>query len=388
MPDRLEGRLRWLFGGVAVVMVAAGAYALLATTHLAPAQAGFDAAATSLTAVVVAAMVTMLALGALVVRSPRRRTHLMPVFALANAGVVLVLLLAAVRAAAAQAPVAPPLLAALLALVLGVASALGWLRLWLAPRPGAATAVRDAALLDALLSTVVPEGQGLDLAANDPEVRARIARAFAARSSARRPLLRIVLRALDALAYLRHRRSFAQLDQDTRETLYAGLATSRSARLRAAGALLDEIVLGTFYGDARVRTALSDDASWLAARIDAGPNAEAHRVRQEAAARAATAAQLAEQEAVVEQRARIAADVAELAADVSESTGEPEPAAATDSPGVEAAPAGAVLRAEAGAAEEVPFERAWTLGAAREPGAPAAGTPALREARAGGPTRP
>ena len=378
-----------MFGGVAVVMVAAGAYALLATTHLAPAQAGFDAAATSLTAVAVVGDGDDARAGR------ARRPVTAPAHA-PDAGVRARERWRRARAAARRgsrrsgaAPVAPPLLAALLALVLGVASALGWLRLWLAPRPGAATAVRDAALLDALLSTVVPEGQGLDLAANDPEVRARIARAFAARSSARRPLLRIVLRALDALAYLRHRRSFAQLDQDTRETLYAGLATSRSARLRAVGALLDEIVLGTFYGDARVRTALSDDASWLAARIDAGPNAEAHRVRQEAAARAATAAQLAEQEAVVEQRARIAADVAELAADVSESTGEPEPAAATDPPGAEAAPAGAVLRAaEAGAAEEVPFERAWTLGAAREPGAPAAGTPALREARAGGPTRP
>jgi hypothetical protein len=395
-----------LFGGVAVVVVAVGAYALLVTTHAVPAQAGFDAATTSLVAVVAMALATMLALAALVVRSPRRRTHLMPVFALATGTASAVLLLAALRAWAAEAPATAPLVAALLALVLCAASALGWLRLWLAPRPGVATAARDAALFEALLSTMVPEGQGLDLAAGDAEIRARVARAFAARSGARRPVLRAVLRVLDLRAFVLHRCGFARLDQDRREALVAALATSRFARLRALAVVLDEIVLTSFYGDARVRAALADDHDWLEARLDAGPNAEAHRTRRAAAARAAAEAQaMAAGAAEPEPVDDVVAVVAEVPPEVSADAPAHEPerpdivaddAAAQPADTGRPAPSGpatqpAAIREPAPAApavEEEPFERTWTLGLPKEPSARVVGSRALRAARAGGPTRP
>jgi len=411
VPDRFEGRLRWLFGGVAVVLVTACAYALLVTAHPEPAQAGVDVATTSLRALAVLAMVTIASLGALVVRSPRRRTHLMPVLALASASALPVLMLGALRASAVEAPVTPFLGAGLLALLLSVASALGWLLLWLAPRPGAATVARDGALLNALLATIVPEGHGLDLAASDPEIRARIERAFGARGSARRPVLRVVLRVLDARAWLRHRRSFARLDQDAREALVAALATSRSERLRALGALVDEIVLASFYDDARVRRALADDVDWITERLDAGPNADAHRVRRDEAARAALAADAAAsaheepaaEDAVddaafpagsvdlaVGEHAARSPVVADAAQGEDDAQGEPGEVA-TEQTAVAVEQGGAARRVPevpAPRAEDVPFDRPWTLGVPKEPSAPAAGATVLRVARPIGPTRP
>lgn len=392
MPDRFEGRLRWLFGGVAVVLVAACAYALLVTAHPEPVQAGVDVATTSLRAITVLAMVTIALLGALVVRAPRRRTHLMPVLALASAAPLPVLLLGALRASAIEAPATPFLAGALLALLLALASALGWLRLWLAPRPGVATAARDAALLHALLATLVPDGEGIELGGNDPEIRARIERTFAARGSARRPVLRLVLRVLDARAWLRHRRSFARLDQDAREALVGELAIARSARLRAIAALLDEIVLSCFYGDPRVRGTLADDVDWIATRLDVGPNADAHRVRRDELARAALAAEAAAsaQDAAEDAVLAIESEAAGAIADGDP----PAPAPAADhdvasEPSARSSARDALPTAgEARAPEEVPFDRAWTLGVPQEPSAPVAGTPLLRVARSGGPTRP
>src|SRR6185369_15375875 len=96
-------------------------------------------------------------------------------------------------------------------LALSFLAALGWLRLWLAPRPGDATAARDAVLLDALLSTLAPADAGIALGATDPLVRARVERAFAAQSRGSRPLLRIVLRVLDARSLVKHRAGFAAI---------------------------------------------------------------------------------------------------------------------------------------------------------------------------------
>jgi len=393
VPDRLEGRLRWLFGGVAVVLVAGGVHALLVTAQPEPAQAGVDVATTLLRATAVLAVATIAALAVLVVRAPRRRTHLMPVLAIGAGMAALVLLLGTLRAAGVEAePVAPLAGATLVAVLLAVASALGWLRLWLAPRPGVATATRDAALLNALLATLVPEGEGIALAGNDPEIRARIERAFAARGSARRPVLRIVLRVLDVRAWRRHRRSFSRLDQDAREALVGDLAIARSARLRAIATLLDEIVLSVFYGDPRVRGVLADDVHWISARLDVGPNADAHRVRRDELARATLAAEAAASAQDAAEDAVLAVEADDAAAVATEEASSPAAVATED---VEAETSSTTISAgvtpstrETPAAEEVPFDRAWTLGVPQEPSAPVAGTPLLRVARSSGPTRP
>jgi len=65
VPDRLEGRLRWLFGVVAVVLVATGVCALLAASRAQPAQAGIDGidATVSVTIPAINAMSTLIGLG-------------------------------------------------------------------------------------------------------------------------------------------------------------------------------------------------------------------------------------------------------------------------------------------------------------------------------------
>jgi len=365
VPDRLEGRLRWLFGGVAVVLVASGIFALLEGAHAEPAQGGSDAAAPFVTALLAVAIVIAAALGALVVRSPRRFTHLMPVWALASGAAALAFLAVLVGLAKDDATFAPALGGLLAALTLMAASTFGWVRLWLAPRPGVATAARDAALLDALLRTMAPEGDGLTFGANDPAIRAAIVQSSAARSSGRKPVLRIALRVLDALALVKHRRRLVRLDAAAREALLGGLATSRLAALRTLGMTLDAVVLTLFYGDPRVREQIGDDPGRLATMIEDGPNGAAHRARREEAERAAV------------EVARAAIFEPERAPDV---VGD-EPVA----PPLAAAP---VVAAGALRAEEVPFDRPWRLGVPAESAGPELGASALRVARASGPTRP
>ncbi|MBY0277597.1 hypothetical protein K2Z84_19870, partial [Candidatus Binatia bacterium] len=286
MPDGLEARLRWLFGGVAVVLVATGAFALLVTSTAQPAQtslltqasqaaqASMDAQVHALVLATLAGFVAaMAALGARIVWSPRRSTHLMPVLVLTTLAAGACATTAAVQAWHAGSTWVEPATVGAASLVLAVASALGWLVLWLAERPGVATARRDEALFAALLATLVPSGEGLDLDARDPDVRRRIVAAFAARSTRRWPALRLALRTLDARMLVKHRCRFDRADQALRERLVAGLATSRRPRLRALGATLNQIVLGTFWSDARVRGMVGDDGARVAALLEVGPNA-------------------------------------------------------------------------------------------------------------------
>ena len=378
MPDRLEGRLRWLFGVVAVVLVATGACALLAASHAGPAQTGaadvagifaVGAAVSSvIPALLAAGIALVLALAALVIWSPRRCTHLMPPFVLASLAAALAFATSLLDAAQPEPAARAALLGLLVSLLLASLTALGWLRLWLAPQPGVATATRDAELLDALLSTLAPAGEGTALGATDPLVRAGVLRAFAACARPGRPVLRVVLRVLDARSLVKHRTGFAHLAPAAREALLAGLATSRFARLRALRTQLDRIVLTTFYGDERVRSAIGYDAAWLRDKLEAGPNAEAHRARREEAARLAAQAE-AEQ----------LGPAAEVAADAGPAGEDAAPAIGS------VASAGAVAQP---AAEEVPFDRAWTLGVPQEPVAPAALASVMRVVRSSGPTRP
>ena len=388
MPDRLEGRLRWLFGVVAVVLVATGVCALLVASRAEPAQGGIDAAAfSSVAALLVASIVVVLALATLLVWSPRRFTHLMPILALASAAAALGFGATLVASPADDAGWQGALAGCAGALVLSGAAALGWLKLWLAPIPGRATAARDAILLDALLTTMAPAGEGCALGATDPMVRQNIVDAFAAASRSGRPLLRIVLRVLDAASVVKHRSGFAALAPSVRAALLAGLATSRHARLRAMRVTVDRIVLTCFYGDPRVRAEIGDDVGWVQAKIDAGPNAAAHRARREEAARVAAEAALA---ALAQQPAIEA---------------EPEPVpvsapdeSATKATATETVPVERIAASGPSAlqpsperpppVEEVPFDRAWTLGVPKEPVGAALGAPAMRVARSSGPTRP
>jgi hypothetical protein len=448
VPDGLEGRLRWLFGGVAVVLVATGAFALLVPSTTEPAQASIDVLTGSagegawsrlgvpsdawlralVTALLAAGVACFAAVGARIVRAPRRGTHLMPMLAGAGFAAFASGALAAQHAWRADASWIEPASVATGGLVLGVASVLGWLALWLADRPGDATARRDAELFDALLATLVPAGEGLELDATDDDVRARVVAAFAARSTKRRPALRLALRTLDLVTLLGHRRRFDAADRALRESIVASLATSRRPRLRALGATLNEIVVGAFWDDARVRAAVGEDATRVQALLESGPNAAAHRARREAAEEAAAAAERAA-EALADDGAAgaaadgVPADVApEIAAAahlpdaardappavVAADAGVPQPEPARDvlpAPGSDAArvaPSPAAPRADAAApspasdgpkeiappAEELPFDRPWTLGVPAQEAAPRPMLGSvLRVARTGGPTR-
>ena len=144
MPDGLEARLRWLFGGVAVVLVATGAFALLVTSTSEPAQTAQASSEAQLRALVAAtlaaATIAFAALGARIVWAPRRNTHLMPVLTLATLAAFACETLAALDAWRASGSWIEPAYVAGASLVLAVVSALGWVVLWLANRPGAATA--------------------------------------------------------------------------------------------------------------------------------------------------------------------------------------------------------------------------------------------------------
>lgn len=424
MPDGLEARLRWLFGGVAVVLVATGALALLVTSTSEPAQAwqtplAFpDAQLRALVAATLAAATTAFAvLGARIVWAPRRNTHLMPVFALATFAAFACEALATLQAWRTGGSWSEPAYVTGASLALTVACALGWIVLWLADRPGAATARRDTALFDALLATLVPEGEGLELDATDADVRVRIVASFASRSTRRRPALRLALRTLDALALVKYRTRFATADQALRERIVAGLATSRHARLRALGATLNETVVGAFWSDQRVRVALGDDLLRVQALLESGPNADAHRARREAAERAileavlaaeatagiaATSDETAESPAVELMGAmddeRVAApseqgiaatraeSSAEMRADAVPAS-EPAPCAPSVEPAV-TRPLREGSREVAPHTEELPFDRPWTLGVPVQDATPRpAMGPVLSVARATGPTR-
>lgn len=398
MRDGLEARLRWLFGGVAVVLVATGAFALLVTSSSEPAQTlqpSTDAQLRALVAATLAAAATAFAaLGARIAWAPRRNTHLMPVLALASLAAFACQAPATLHAWRAGGSWTESAYVAAASLVLAVSAFLGWLALWLADRPGDATARRDAALFDALLATLVPAGEGLDLDACDADVRARIVTSFARHSTRRRPALRLALRTLDALALVKYRSRFASADQGLRERVVAGLATSRHARLRALGATLNDTVVGAFWSDPRVRAAVGDDALRVAALIDTGPNAAAHRARREAERAAA--------------EARLAAEAGVSAQTVSECGAQPsdESGAATDGPRdadagaaegaapapaeaapVEARPAGDRPR-DVPHTEELPFDRPWTLGVPAQEATPRPAIgPVMSVARATGPTR-
>ena len=417
MPDGLEARLRWLFGGVAVVLVATGAFALLVTSTSEPAQTAQASSEAQLRALVAAtlaaATIAFAALGARIVWAPRRNTHLMPVLTLATLAAFACETLAALDAWRASGSWIEPAYVAGASLVLAVVSALGWVVLWLASRPGAATARRDEALFGALLATLVPAGEGLELDAADPEVRARIVASFAARSTKRRPALRLALRTLDALAVVKYRTRFATADQALRERVVAGLATSRHARLRTLGATLNETVVGAFWSDARVRAAVGDDVPRVQALIEGGPNADAHRARREAAERAAAEALLAAEAAasgagapyevdepasetvgaIEDQRGTAATDHGATANDAHATVAAsgPAPAVAPPAPAPQPAvakPASDGPREAAPHGEELPFDRPWTLGVPAQEAAPRpAMGPVLRVARATGPTR-
>lgn len=407
MPDGLEARLRWLFGGVAVVLVATGAFALLVTSTSEPAQASQTLNDAQLHALVVAtlaaAVTAFVILGSRVVWAPRRNTHLMPVFALASLAAFACEATVALQAWRSGASWTDAASVAGASLVLALASVLGWISLWLAERPGDATARRDAALFAALRATLVPAGQGLDLDASDDAVTARIVAAFAARSTRRRPALRLALRTLDAVALVKHRSRFDAADQALRERIVAGLATSRRPRLRALGATLTGTVAGAFWADARVRAAVGDDALRVQSLLESGANAAAHRARREAAEQAALEAALAAQ-GLVSEGTPVAADTiaAEAAAEPAEAPGarhreqeaqpaprppassstEPAPASAT------AQPASDGPKEIAPHAGELPFDRPWTLGVpAQEAVARPAMGSVLSVARSGGPTR-
>lgn len=442
VPDGLEARLRWLFGGVAVVLVATGAFALLVTSTTEPVQmaqtslASIDAQLRALLIATLAGFVAaMTMIGARVVWSPRGNTHLMPVLALVALAGFACVTSTALEAWRAGAAWQEPAIVAASSLMLALASALGWLALWLAERPGLATARRDAALFDALLATLVPAGEGLELDAQDPTVRARIVAAFAARSTGRRPALRLALRTLDALSMVKHRRRFDAADQAVREQLVAGLATSRRPRLRALGVTLDEVVLGAFWSDARVRSAVGDDAARVAALLESGPNAAAHRARREAAEAAAREAELADASAL-DDASSDAADGAAPALDVAPGApvapfvdagpradaaagnaaplaaqetaasdgGAPAPAPSVPvtevAPGASATPGDAPRTTQAAKppgdgpreiaphTEELPFDRPWTIGVPAQEATPRPAIgPVLRVARSGGPTR-
>jgi hypothetical protein len=407
--DGLEARLRWLFGGVAVVLVATGAYALLVTSTTEPAQAAADAQLRALVAALLAASSAAFALlGARVVWAPRRNTHVMPVFALAALCAFAFESGAALHAWHGETSWIEPASVAGVSLVLGLASALGWLTLWLAERPGVATARRDAALFDALLATLIPRDDELALDASDGAVRARVLASFAARSTRRRPALRLALRTLDAVALVNHRCRFDAADQALRERIVAGLAIARRPRLRALGATLDEIVLGAFWSDERVRLAVGDDPSRVPALLETGPNAASHRARREAAEQAARDLALA---------AEALASSHEPATDQADSLA---PLTAHDSSVLETPPAElADGQAQAAVAqtnpvavdkptghkpassstsdgpheitpptEDAPFDRRWTFGTPAQEATPRpAMGPVLRVARAGGPTR-
>ena len=432
MPDLLEGRLRWLFGGVAVVLVATGAFALLVTTAAEPAHAPADAWLRALvTALLAAAVASFAAVGARIVWAPRRSTHLMPVFACAGFAAFAVGVVEAQHAWRADGAWTGAASVAAGAFVLGVASVLGWLALWLADRPGDATARRDAALFDALLATILPAGEGLDLDGCDDAVRARIVAAFAARSTKRRPALRLALRTLDVLALRRHRRRFDAADPELRERMVASLATSRRPRLRALGATLNEIVVGTFWDDARVRAAVGEDCDRVQALLESGPNAAAHRARREAAEEAAAAAERAAEAPADESSGGVETASADTAADTvvagdaavlavathdapaaavageeplaaPEPVRDAQPALADAGVGADVAAPPAEPRADAAApkpasdgpkeiaphTEELPFDRPWTLGVPAQEAAPRPMLGSvLRVARTGGPTR-
>lgn len=469
VPDGLEARLRWLFGGVAVVLVATGAFALLVTSTAQPVQTSLATQAATdsqLRALVLATLAgfvaAMASLGARIVWSPRRSTHLMPVLVLTTLAASACASTTAVQAWRAGATWIEPATVGATSLVLAVASALGWLVLWLAERPGVATARRDEALFDALLVTLVPPGEGLDLDARDPDVRRRIIAAFAARSTRRRPALRIALRTLDARMLVKHRRRFDGADQELRERVVADLATSRRPRLRALGATLNEIVLGAFWSDARVRGVVGDDGARIAALLDVGPNAAAHRARREAAEAAARDAELAAAGGAQDDASGDAGDgsvvepevdggtvVAPLVSDATTGTGTDDAATGADTADVArraadvaraplagadlartrpgggelevtllagaelavtpvavvaphvapassgkddapspAKPAGDGPREIAAQTDELPFDRAWTIGVPAQEAEPRPAIgPVLRVARTGGPTR-
>lgn len=407
MPDGLEARLRWLFGGVAVVLVATGAFALLVTSTTEPAQASQTLTDARLHELVVAtlaaAVVAFAILGARVVWAPRRNTHLMLVFALASLAAFACEATAALQAWRSGASWTEAASVAGASLALGLASVLGWISLWLAERPGAATARRDAALFAALRATLVPAGQGLDLDAADEVVTARIVASFAARSTRRRPALRLALRALDMVALVKHRSRFAAADQALRERIVAGLATSRHQRLRALGATLTGIVAGAFWADERVRAAVGDDTLRVGTLLESGPNAAAHRARREAAELAAAEAALAAQGLATDgaetdadsraaEAAALRADAPEAPLARAEVPPDPQPTGsmttAAAAPGATTTPASEGPKEIAPHAGELPFDRPWTLGVpAQEAVARPAMGPVLSVARAGGPTR-
>jgi hypothetical protein len=352
-----------LFGAAVVVVAAQGALALLVSlgalggaTSPAEGQAVPTSPATA--AAYAAAIALSLALTALVAWSPRRFAHLMPVLVTGAGAAALALLVHRAWLGFAT------------ALACAVVSALAWAALWLSARPSVATRARDAALLDAMLAAIAPAGGPFALGAADAPMRDGITRTFAALHGRRDTWLRLALRVLDLRSIVEHRCGFTGLHDDARATLVARLARSRVPALRGLGGVLRTVVLTRVYEDERTQELIGYDGAWVQQRIDAGPNADAHRARREALARAA------------EEEWLVAAVDGEAAGGVPGDDAREAPTRA------EAEPPASAGSGERLHPEEVPFDRPWTLGVPREGVTPALGTPLLRAARALGPTRP
>ena len=170
------------------------------------------------------------------------------------------------------------------------------------------------------------------------------------------------------------------------------------------GATLNEIVLGAFWDDERVRRAVGEDPARVPAMLASGPNAAAHRARREAAEQAALAAAEPTSSDPPEEEgadpetppARLDAAVAAAAAaerphrGAATSDASPVAPAATEHPAANdaARPANPGPHEIVSQGEDLPFDRPWTLGvpAQETTPRPAIGS-VLRVARAGGPTR-
>ncbi len=275
--DALDRRLRWLFGTAAAAFGLLGGAVGLSMLGLAPVLAPLAVPALPWAPFAVAYAATATVLAWKIARAPRRETFLILVLA---GGLVLSSLvsLAAALAATRGGPEGRVMASgAGIDLVVAVAFAAAWIRLWFASVPGEARERRDEHLLVSLLDVLVPAGGAVDAGATEPAVRETIlARRSAVSSEVR---IRLGLRLVDLASWVLTRESFAAASPDARSELLSRLCGSRVGALRRIALGWREAALAAYYVDPRVLDGIGFDRSYLRRRLFEGANREAHRAR-------------------------------------------------------------------------------------------------------------
>ncbi|MDG2305324.1 MAG: hypothetical protein P8R42_11870 [Candidatus Binatia bacterium] len=279
MRDPLDRRLRWLFGSAAAAFGLLGGTLALSLLGVTGNLLGFAPEASPWIPFAIAYAVMAALVAGRIARAPRRQTFLM--LALAGALGASGLTALGLWASAGAGPQARVLgSGAAIELASALLCACAWGRLWFADLPGEARERRDEALLQAVLSTLVPEGGAVEIGASESGVRERV---LARRSVGRTEVgIRLELRQLDLASRWVARESFTQASPDTRSEVLNRLCGSRVGALRRIALAWRAAALAAYYADARVQGEIGFDRRYLDRRLAEGPNRDAHRARLEA----------------------------------------------------------------------------------------------------------